>query len=117
VRVNEAYRRLKDPLKRAAYICEQRGVAIDAENNTAMPLQFLQQQMAWREVLDEADSEVALQALIDRVAQHENALTQTLHQLLDVEANAAAAAAQVRALMFVTRFRQDVENRFEALQE
>ena len=117
VRVNEAYCRLKDPLKRAAYICEQRGVAIDAENNTAMPLQFLQQQMAWREALDEADSEVALQALIDRVAQHENALTQTLHQLLDVEANAAAAAAQVRALMFVTRFRQDVENRFEALQE
>jgi molecular chaperone HscB len=26
VRVNEAYQRLKDPLSRAAYLCEQRGV-------------------------------------------------------------------------------------------
>jgi molecular chaperone HscB len=37
VRVNEAYQRLKDPLRRAAYLCELRGVPIDAENNTAMP--------------------------------------------------------------------------------
>ena len=38
VRVNEAYACLKDPLSRAAYLCELRGVAIDAERNTAMPL-------------------------------------------------------------------------------
>ena len=40
---------LKDPLLRASYLCERRGVAIDAERNTAMPREFLQQQMAWRE--------------------------------------------------------------------
>ena len=115
VRVNEAYRRLKDPLKRAAYLCEQRGVAIDAESNTAMPLQFLQQQMRWREALDDADGEAAVQALSDDVARHEAALLDTLHQQLDVQHDTAAAAAQVRALMFVQRFRQDVENRLEAL--
>jgi len=48
VRVNEAYGRLKDPLARAAYLCELRGAPIQAENNTAMPPAFLMQQMAWR---------------------------------------------------------------------
>ena len=37
VRVNEAYQRLKDPLRRAAYLCERRGAAIQAHDNTAMP--------------------------------------------------------------------------------
>jgi molecular chaperone HscB len=37
VRVNEAYQRLKDPLQRGAYLCELRGVPINAEHNTAMP--------------------------------------------------------------------------------
>jgi molecular chaperone HscB len=37
VRINEAYQRLKDPLRRAAYLCELRGAPIQAESNTAMP--------------------------------------------------------------------------------
>jgi molecular chaperone HscB len=41
VRINEAYQRLKDPLRRAAYLCELRGAPINAENNTAMPRTFL----------------------------------------------------------------------------
>ena len=56
VRINEAYRRLKDPLARAAYLCELRGAPIDAENNTAMPAQFLVEQMEWRESLEDARS-------------------------------------------------------------
>ena len=41
IRVNEAYQRLKDPLKRGAYLCELHGAAIDAGSNTAMPGAFL----------------------------------------------------------------------------
>jgi molecular chaperone HscB len=59
VRINEAYQRLKDPLKRAAYLCELHGAPIQAENNTAMPARFLMQQMEWREALDEAQQDEA----------------------------------------------------------
>ena len=115
VRVNEAYQRLKDPLKRGAYLCELRGAAIQAENNTAMPGAFLMQQMAWREALDEADGAAAVQALDDEVAADEQRLLAELGRTLDVAGDAAAAAQQVRALMFVARFRADINRRLESL--
>ncbi|MBN8490425.1 MAG: Fe-S protein assembly co-chaperone HscB [Burkholderiales bacterium] len=115
VRVNEAYRRLKDPLARAAYLCERRGAPIDAERNTAMPRDFLMQQMAWRESLDEARDAAALQALHDQLDRDEQALLQRLQQALDAQGDAQAAAGQVRALMFLRRFRDDLERRLDAL--
>ena len=116
VRVNQAYQRLKDPLKRAAYLCERRGAPVNAERNTAMPREFLMQQMAWREALDEADDDVAVQALQAQVATHEQALLGRLQAALDQHHDAAAAAEHLRALMFVARFRQDVEQRLDALE-
>src|SRR6218665_401178 len=57
VRINEAYQRLKDPLKRAAYLCEMHDAPIRAEDNTAMPTAFLMEQMEWREALEDAQSQ------------------------------------------------------------
>jgi molecular chaperone HscB len=115
VRVNEAYGRLKDPLKRGAYLCELRGVPVDAERNTAMPAAFLMQQMQWREALDEAEGPAAVAALEVDVALDEAAMLVTLTDLLDQQNDTPAAAAQVRALMFVARFRQDIERRLDLL--
>lgn len=115
VRINEAYQRLKDPLKRARYLCEQLGAPIDAENNTAMPPEFLMEQMEWREALDEADGEAALEELSDRVAQKRREMLARIQQLLDLEADAPAAAQQVRALMFIERFAHDIDQRLAQL--
>ena len=115
VRVNEAYQRLKDPLKRGAYLCELRGVPINAENNTAMPGAFLMQQMEWREALDDAADADAVEALDDTVAAHESTLLAQLTDALDARADSTAAAQQVRALMFVARFRDDIARRLAAL--
>lgn len=115
VRINEAYARLKDPLKRAAYLCELRGVHIDATSSTAMPPAFLMQQMTWREALDEAADAAAVERLDEQVADDEAAMLQRLQLTLDDQADAAAAAPQVRALMFVARFREDIQRRLEAL--
>ena len=115
VRVNSAYQRLKDPLLRATYLCELRGVPVDAERNTAMPAVFLMQQMQWREDLDEVADAEAAQRLDDAVAEDEAAMQTQLAVLLDQRQDNVAAAAQVRALMFLARFRQDIERRLEAL--
>jgi molecular chaperone HscB len=117
VRVNEAYRRLKDPLARGSYLCEMRGAPIGAENNTAMPADFLMQQMAWREALDDADGEASVQAIDDQVQAEQQALMARLQDQLDVQGDAVAAAQTVRALMFVARFREDIDRRLEALED
>ena len=115
VRINEAYQRLKDPLQRAAYLCELNGAPIQAENNTAMPAAFLMQQMEWREALEEAGSAATVEELADAVAATRRRMLAELQQTADVQRDWSALAQQVRALMFVERFAQDVETRLEQL--
>lgn len=115
VRINEAYQRLKDPLKRAAYLCELNGAPIQAENNTSMPAAFLMQQMQWREDLDEASSAEDLERMADDVAQTRCGMLLGLQRTADEERNFLELARQVRALMFVERFARDVENRLDQL--
>ena len=115
VRINEAYQRLKNPLSRAAYLCELRAAPINAENNTAMPAEFLMEQMAWREALDEAHAPDQLESL---ETQLKRAAAETLGQLeksLDRDNDAKTAAQHVRALMFIERFGSDVEARIDQL--
>jgi molecular chaperone HscB len=114
-RVNEAYRRLKNPLQRAVQLCELHGAPIDAHCNTAMPTDFLMQQMAWREALDDASDVAVVERLHDDVkARRREALAQ-LRSLCDERHDYVGAARQVRALMFVERFADDLDARLEAL--
>jgi molecular chaperone HscB len=124
VRVNEAHRRLRDPLRRAAYLCELRGAPIDAERNTAMPSEFLMHQMQWREALDDATTAPAFDALDRDVASTRAGLMARVAAALDAPdgpsvgaVNATDAAQAVRALMFVERFRDDLEARRHALHD
>jgi molecular chaperone HscB len=115
VRINEAYQRLKDPVRRAAYLCELHGSPIDAESNTAMPGDFLMQQMEWRESLDEAQTPDALERLRSEVDAGRARALSALDWLIDEKGDYPAAAQQVRALMFVERFARDVEARADRL--
>jgi molecular chaperone HscB len=116
VRVNEAYQRLKNPLQRAAYLCELSGVTVDAERNTAMPTEFLMQQMAWRETLYDAQTLAEVQTLLNEVTQHRQQALTHLQTTLDERKDFVSAAQQVSALMFVERFEQDIDQRLERLE-
>lgn len=111
VRINEAYRRLRSPLKRAAYLCEMNGAPISAETNTAMPAAFLMQQMEWREALDDAESQAAIDALQVEVQNARKTAIAECGALIDQKQDYLAAAAQVRALMFLARFAEDIDAR------
>lgn len=115
VRINEAYQRIKEPLRRAAYLCELHGAPIQAEDNTAMPGAFLMQQMEWREALDEATSAADVDALDAQVQQARSTTLAQCAHLIDVDGDFAGAAQQVRALMFIARFAQDIERRQDQL--
>ena len=115
VRINEAYQRLKDPVKRASYLCELNGAPIEAENNTAMPAAFLMQQMQWREDLEDANSVADLEKMADDVAKARRDMLEGLRATADDQGDYPALAQQVRALMFVERFSRDVDQRLDQL--
>jgi molecular chaperone HscB len=111
VRINEANRRLRSPLKRAAYLCELNGAPISAETNTAMPPAFLMQQMEWREALDEATDRATVDALGADVEKARMVALEKCAELIDQQKDYQAAAEQVRALMFLARFAEDIDAR------
>ncbi len=116
VRVNEAYEQLKDPLRRASSLCEMNGAPVRAEDNTAMPADFLVQQMAWREALEEAQGSAEVKALAAQLDAYRAAAYDRLAETIDEAGDFAAATEQVRALMFVERFAEDVAER-QAMEE
>ena len=115
VRINEAYRRLKDPLKRTTYLCEMHGAPINAETNTAMPADFLMQQMEWREALDEAKTLEGVEEISLELNQTEREQLSKIEQLIDEQKDFAAASRQVRSLMFTERFASEIDARIDRL--
>jgi len=117
-RANEAYQTLKNPLKRATYLCELNGVDLETESNTAMPTAFLVQQMEWREELDDARAGKN----IDALEQLDGALrgarkdaVARIETLLDAD-DFAGAAQLVRQLMFLEKFGEEIGNAFALIE-
>jgi molecular chaperone HscB len=117
-RANEAYQTLKNPQKRAQYMCELAGVDLQTESNTSMPMAFLMQQMEWREELGDARAGKDSGALESLDKQLRTARKEQLAQI-EQQINAAdfaAAAQSVRALMFLEKFGEEVRFAFEAIE-
>ena len=115
---NQAYQTLKTPSKRAAYLCELNGVALNTENNTAMPADFLVQQMDWREALQ--DARVAkdantLESLADELRTLRREQMRQIEAWLDAQ-DFAQAAQGVRQAMFLEKFGEELAAAFDAIE-
>ena len=112
--VNEAYRTLKKPLARARYLLALQQIDVAGESNTAMPAEFLLQQMQWRESVEEAAQQLeALVALGERLAAEMNEHYAELERRLDGAGDYALAAESVRKLMFLERLREEIGDALE----
>lgn len=115
-RVNEAYSTLKDPVQRARHILELHGVDVAFETNTAMPPEFLMQQMELRESLEQAKSAAALDEMRKRLRQDKAGLQSLIAEALDIRKDYAAAAGLVRKLQFLDRLDEEIDSAYEALE-
>ena len=117
--VNEAYQTLQQPLRRARYLLSLQGIDTQEETNTAMPIDFLMQQMEWREAIGAATDAAAATAL-DQLASQLRQATQQLHaelaQQLDQQHDYMRAAGVVRKLRFLDKLRAEINDALETLE-
>jgi molecular chaperone HscB len=111
--VNDAYRTLKNPVARAKYLLELNGVDVAFETDTAMPTEFLMQQMELREQLEEAKDSAALDVLNQKLAEDKKEIEQKLSDDFDVKKDLESSKALVRKLMFFERLSEEVNEAYE----
>lgn len=115
---NEAYRTLKSPLARGRYLLRLANIDTEEESNTAMPIAFLMQQMAWREAVVDAKAqrdEVALDLLARQKRDEESALFNLLAEQLSTPAAMPTARETVRKLRFLEKLGEEIDLASEAL--
>jgi molecular chaperone HscB len=117
---NEAYLTLKKPLERAKYLLGLAGHDIQAESNTAMPVDFLMEQMEWREAVMEArqgGDHHELEHLHNRLHADIKLRYEELGELLDGAADYALATDRVRRLMFLEKLLYEIDDAMASLEE
>ena len=118
-RVNEAYRALKNPVQRASHILALQGVDVAFETNTAMPPDFLMQQLELREALEDATqtkNPTALDQLQRRIDADKRKLEERLAERLDERRDYAGAADLVRELKFLEKVDAEIDAAYETIE-
>ena len=110
--VNEAYRTLKNPTDRAAYLLRQQGIDADAPEHTSVAPEFLMQQMEWRETLAEArggQDQTALPALDKEISGAQQELWRDLREAFRRQ-QYEDAAQLVRQGRFLDKLKKEISN-------
>jgi molecular chaperone HscB len=116
VQANEAYRTLRDPVGRARYLLSLKGFDTGEESNTAMPPDFLMQQMEWREGVADArhsGDAARLGELRSEIGQQRAEMLQLLERAMDRDANYDAGCSLVRKLRFLEKLDEEIEEALE----
>ncbi|OGA16589.1 MAG: Fe-S protein assembly co-chaperone HscB [Betaproteobacteria bacterium RIFCSPLOWO2_12_FULL_63_13] len=118
--LNEAYRTLKDPVRRAAYLLRRQGIDPELDTNTSMPTAFLMEQMEWREAIEAASGSAdsrELDQLSCRLGGELRRMYAQVGQQIDERGDFAGAAETVRKLMFLEKVSDQIGDAMESLEE
>lgn len=116
---NEAYQTLKKPASRAKYLLGLQGIEAISETNTAMPADFLMQQMEWRETLEDAKAAkdiAAIDNLLNEIQQETKSLNITLVALIDEKQDYGSATDATRKLIFIDKVCADINKVIEQIE-
>lgn len=110
--INDAYRTLKNPIDRAAYLLKTSGIDADAPEHTSFAPEFLMQQMKWRETLMEARAGKDLESLKNldnEIRDEQEKLFCGLKQSF-ARQDYDTAAQQVRQGRFLDKLRNEISS-------
>jgi molecular chaperone HscB len=109
--VNDAYQTLKSPIRRAEYLLQLKGINIHDEKYTAVPQDFLMQQMEWREELETYKlNKVALEKLAQDIQKNKNDMMNQLPSFFDDENHLNDAIRVTRELNFIEKIEQHIND-------
>jgi len=117
-RVNEGFQTLRGPLNRARYLLSLQGIDTLEETNTAMPVDFLMQQMEWREGLADAklkNNSTEVEKIEQQVQSMKQILEQELANQLDNVHDFNAASGIVRKLKFIEKLTEEIDSVIDEL--
>ena len=109
--VNDAYQTLKSPIRRAEYLLQLHGVNIHDEKYTAVPQDFLMQQMEWREELEtHKQDKLALEKLAADIQKNKNQMINQLPAFFDNKDDLNDAIKTTRELNFIEKIEQYIHD-------
>ena len=89
---------------------------VDFESNTAMPGDFLAQQMELRESLEEAKNVAALDELRKNLRAESRSLEKAIAEAIDAKKDYAGAAGLVRKLQFLDKLDAEIDAAYETIE-
>ncbi|MCD8339232.1 MAG: Fe-S protein assembly co-chaperone HscB [Burkholderiales bacterium] len=110
--INDSYATLKDPIKRAEALCAAEGHPVESGSSKGISEEFLMDQLYRREAIADAKGvgdTKELSGIKEAVLKESADLIKLIGKYLDEEKNPAAAAEEVRKLMFLDRQLKELE--------
>ncbi|MFB0912606.1 MAG: Fe-S protein assembly co-chaperone HscB [Glaciecola sp.] len=115
--VNDAYSVLKSPVSRGEHLLIVRNVELPSDQDTIGDIEFLMEQMEWRESLEDAGTEEALEKLVidnsDVLVAQEKVICELLSHNSDE--NNQAAAQELAKMKFMLKLANEIETKLDRI--
>ena len=114
---NDAYHILRNPLKRAAYLCELNGYNLNGETHVTMDPEFLMQQIEWRESLENEREDKDI-ARLEKLDEEQRNLRKEQMDIVEKHLDDKQfdkAVQDIRKMMFLEKFNEEISLAFDEL--